>query len=82
MIAITRRLAFQLKSVLRRAFGAGRSYGPVLHFTAAAEGLRVRAKFADTAIEYRTAVASGEGTLWLPFDFLADYPATMTTTAR
>ena len=51
MITITRRLAFQIRSVFRRAFGP-RGLGPVLGFIADAEGLRVRAMSADAAVEY------------------------------
>lgn len=49
MITITRRLAQQLRSVFRRAFGPR---GPAVGFIANAEGLTARAMLGDIAIEY------------------------------
>ena len=70
-ISITRRQALQLRAVMRRAFG-NRGPGPALAFIADAEGLRVRARFADAAVEYRAPGECPTETLWLPFPFLAD----------
>ena len=50
-ITITRRLASQLRAVMRRAFGT-RGPGPAVCFTAAAGTLSVKAMFADIAVEY------------------------------
>ena len=71
-ISITRRQALQLRAVLRRAFGNFRGPGPALSFIADAEGLRVKARFADAAVEYRAPGEHTADTLWLPFQFLAD----------
>ena len=70
-ISITRRQALQLRAVMRRAFG-NRGPGPALGFIADAEGLRVKARFADAAVEYRAPGERPAETLWLPFPFLAD----------
>ena len=72
MITITRRLALSLRSVFRRAFGAGRGPGPAVCFTAGPEGLRVRARLGDAAVEYHARGDFVPETLWLPFSFLAD----------
>lgn len=72
MITITRRLAAQLRSVMRRAFGHFRGSGPAVGFIAGAEGLIVKSMFADAAVEFRAAGERGGETLWLPFEFLAD----------
>ena len=72
MLTITRRQAHQLRAVLRRAFGT-RGPGPALGFTADAEGLRVRARFADVAVEFRAPGEHPAETLWLPFQALADF---------
>ena len=74
MLIITRRQAHQLHAVLRRAFGT-RGPGPALGFIADAEGLRVRARFADVAVEYRVPGEHPAETLWPPFQFLADCEA-------
>ncbi len=52
-ITITRRLARQVRAVMRRAFGNIRGHGLAMCFTAAADTLTVRAKFADVTVEYR-----------------------------
>ena len=54
-ITITRRLARQVRAVMRRAFGNIRGHGLAMCFTAAADTLTVRAKFADVTVEYRAA---------------------------
>jgi hypothetical protein len=56
---------------MRRAFG-NRGSGPALGFIADAEGLRVKARFADAAVEYHAPGEHPTETLWLPFQFLAD----------
>ena len=53
MLTIPRRLALQLKSVMRRAFGS-RSPGPAVCFTANSGTLSVRARSGGMAVEYRT----------------------------
>ena len=53
MITITRRLAQQLRSVLRRAFGNFRGNGPAIGFIAGKEGLIARSIYGNVAIECR-----------------------------
>jgi hypothetical protein len=53
LITITRRLALQLRAMLRRAFGNRRSIAPDLCFIADREALSVRAMFGDVAVEYQ-----------------------------
>ena len=72
MITITRRLAQQLRSVLRRAFGNFRGTGPAIAFIAGKEGLTVKSSFGDVAVECRLPGDRPTETLWLPFEFLAD----------
>ena len=72
MITITRRLAQQLRSVLRRAFGNFRGKGPAIGFIAGKEGLTAKSMFGDVAVEYRVPGERPTETTWLPFEFLAD----------
>ena len=72
MITITHRLAHQLRTVLRRAFGNFRSNSPAIGFIASAEGLTVRSIFGDVAVECRLPGTHTAETAWLPFEFLAD----------
>ena len=72
MITIPRRLAQQLRSVLRRAFGNFRGNGPAIGFIAGKEGLIARSSFGDVAVEYRVPGNRTAETIWLPFEFLAD----------
>ncbi len=72
MLTITRRLALKLRSVMRCAFGTIRGDGPALCITGDAEALRVRAAYADVAVEYRQEGQYPAETLLLPFQFLAD----------
>ncbi|MGO9110055.1 MAG: hypothetical protein ACLP9L_12555 [Thermoguttaceae bacterium] len=72
MITITRRLALQLRTVLRRAFGNFRGKGPAIGFIANAEGLTAKSMFGDVAIECRIPGDHTAETIWLPFEFLAD----------
>jgi hypothetical protein len=72
LITISRRLAFSLRAVFRRAFGAGRGPGPAIGFAAGPEGLRVRARRGDVAVEYHAPGEITPETLWLPLSFLAD----------
>lgn len=71
MITITRRLALQLRSVLRRAFGS-RNTGTVVGFIADKAGLTVRSMYADAVVELRVPGERPVDTLWLPLEFLAD----------
>ncbi len=71
MITITRRLALQLRSVLRRAFGS-RNTGTVVGFIADKAGLTVRSMYADAVVELRVPGERPADTLWLPLEFLAD----------
>lgn len=70
MLTITRRLAQQLKSVMRRAFG--RNSSPAVCFTANAGTLSVKAKCGDVAVEHRTSIDAPDEILWLPFQCLTD----------
>ena len=72
MITITRRLAQQLRSVLRRAFGNFRGNGPAIGFIAGKEGLTVRSVFGNVAVECRLPGERTAEALWLPFEFLVD----------
>ena len=72
MITITRRLAQQLRTVLRRAFGNFRGTGPAIGFIAGKEGLTVKSMFGDVAVECRLPGKRTAETIWLPFEFLAD----------
>ena len=72
MITITQRLAFQLRSVMRRTFGPFRGNGPAVGFIADKEGLIVRSMSTDAAVEFRDPGERPAETLWLPFEVLAD----------
>ncbi len=72
MITITRRLAAQLRPVLRRAQTNRRGPSPAVGFTGGKEGLIVKADCGDAIIEYRIPGTFHEETLWLPFDLLTD----------
>ena len=61
MITITRRLAQQLRSVLRRAFGNFRGNGPAIGFIADKAGLIVKSIFGDVAVECRLPGESSHG---------------------
>ena len=74
MVTITRRMAHQLRAVLRRAFNQART-GPVVGFIADKEGLTVRSAFGDAAVELRVPGARAEETVWLPFQALEDFEA-------
>ena len=70
-LTITRRSAYQLRSMFRRAFGT-RGPGPAGCFTAAADTLSVKARSADIAVEYTELGGGTPETLWLPFQILDD----------
>ena len=72
MITITRRLAAQLRPVLRRAQTNRRGSGPAVGFIGGKEGLIVKADCGDAIVEYRMPGTFDEGALWLPFDILSD----------
>ena len=74
MITISRRLAQQVRAVLRRAFGQART-GPVVGFIADKEGLTVKSAFGDVAVELRVPGARTADTVWLPFQALEDFEA-------
>jgi len=72
LVTITRRLAHQLRAVMRRTLGA-RGTGPAVCLLTGPDGLRARARSTDAAVEYHDPDTVGTGeTLWLPFQFLAD----------
>ena len=71
-MTITRRLAFSLRAVFRRAFGAGRGPGPAVSLAAGPEGLRVSARHGDVAVEHHAPGEIATETPGLPSSFLAD----------
>ncbi len=71
-LSFTRRLAAQLRPVLRRAQTNRRGPSPAVGFTGGKEGLIVKADCGDAIIEYRMPGTFHEETLWLPFDLLTD----------
>jgi len=71
LLTISRRLVRQLRTVMRRAFGA-RGHGPAVCFTAAPGTLNVRAKLGNIAVEYTAAGEQPADTLWVPFQLLDD----------
>lgn len=75
MITFTRRLASQLRSVLRRVLGNTRCTGPAVGFIGSKEGLIVKADCGDVFVEYRVPGNFSEEALWLPFDVLSDCEA-------
>jgi len=75
LITITRRLAFHLRPIFRKALNATRNPGPALHFTTGPDGMRVKSKFGDAAVEYSEPGELPHAEMWLPFAFLADVEA-------
>lgn len=82
MITITRRQAWQLRALMRRAFGDFRGLGPALGFIVDAEALPVKAVSADAAVEYCVPGDAHSETLWRLFSLLADYEGKYKITAR
>src|SRR5438067_7321009 len=78
---MTRRLARQLRAVLRKAVppGAGRRPRPPLVLYADQDGLRVRAHQPDVAVEYHQAGPRPTDTLALPSEALDDFEAARDT---
>ena len=74
MATITRRLASHLRAVCRRAFGNRGPY-PNLSVSTSPDGLAVRVKSADVAVEYRGGEGGPEDQLWVPFQTLLDCEA-------
>ncbi len=72
MVTITRRLAAQLRTVLRRVQNNQRGPGPAIGFIAGREGLLAKADCGDVIVEYRVPGRLGEEAFWLPFDLLTD----------
>ena len=75
LITITRRLAGQLRVVLRKALNITRGAGPVLHFATGRDGMRVRARFKDAAVEYHAPGKLPPDEIWVPPEFLSDVEA-------
>ncbi len=75
MITITRRLAGQMRVVFRKALNITRRFGPALHFTTGPDGIRVRAKFGDGAVEYHGPGSLPQDEMWVPFELLSDVEA-------
>ena len=72
MITITRRLASQLRLLLRRALGNPRCTGPAVGFIGSKDGLTVKADCGDVFVEYRVLGNFNDEALWLPFDVMSD----------
>ncbi len=72
MITVTRSLARQLRATFRRLFNA-RGSGPALTFTAGPEGLSVRVKSSDAAIEYLVPGDFSPDTFTIPIEVLDDF---------
>jgi hypothetical protein len=71
LITITRLLARRLRAVFRRALGSAGTTGPSLSFTAGPEGLSVRAKAYDAAIQYHHPGELPAEQLTAPWELLA-----------
>jgi hypothetical protein len=72
LATITRRLAHQLRAIMRRTFGT-RGTGPAICFLSGPDGFRARARSIDAAVEYHAPELAGTSeTLWIPFQVLAD----------
>lgn len=72
LIQITRLLAKQLRSVFRKAFGAGNAAQPDLHLSAGPAGLVIRAHGLQHAVEYYQPVPCEPDELVIPFELLND----------
>lgn len=72
MITLSRRLAAELWSVLRRVGGRARGYSPALLFSTAPDGMRVSTRMCDVAVAYHVPGNLPEEQFWVPSAFLAD----------
>ena len=73
MIQITRKLALELRAVLRRACGVtNKAVGPPVKFTAGAAGLTVRAQGPTAAVEYHAPGTRDSDEFVVPYACLAD----------
>src|SRR5262249_56845916 len=81
---MTRRLARQLRAVLRKAVpqGAGRLPRPPLALHAGPEGLRVRAQQPEVAVEYQQPGPRPADTFALPGEALDDFEAAREAVVR
>jgi hypothetical protein len=81
VIGMTRRLARHVRAVLRRAvpLGAGRVPRPPLVLHAGPDGLRVRARLPDIAVEHPQPGPRPTGALALPGEALDDFEAARDT---
>jgi len=75
LITMTRRLAGQLRIVFRKALSITRGSGPALHFVTGPDGIRVRARSGDAAVEYHEPGNLPQQEMWVPFDMLGDVEA-------
>ena len=75
MITITRRLAGKLRVVFRKALNITRGTGPALHFATGPNGIRVRARCADAAVEYHVPGKLLQDEMCVPFELLSDVEA-------
>lgn len=83
MITLTRRTAHTIRAVFRRAFGMLREAGPTLTVSSGPEGLRIRARRSDVAVEYSDPGDVQPEQFTVPFDLLDaceaknDHPVTL-----
>jgi hypothetical protein len=72
LISITRRLAKQIRSVVRRALCLPRGAGPPVHFLAGPDGLSVRVHGSSAAVQYHEPGVRDPCSIIAPFELLAD----------
>ena len=75
MITFTRRLALQMRVVFRKALGVTRANGPAVCFTTGPDGIHVRARTGDAAVEYHQPGDCPPEQILAPFELLADVEA-------
>lgn len=76
MITITRSLAKELKTILRRAFPSTRHSPPVIEFAQTDTTLTIRVLHAGSAVQYQHDEAGTPGTILVPFAVLNDCEGT------
>lgn len=76
MITITRSLAKELKTILRRAFPQTRHSPPAVEFVQSDTSLTIRAQHAGSAVQYQHEQVGTPGTCVVPFAVLDDCEGT------
>ncbi len=72
MITTTRRQAKQMHVVFRRALNLTRGPGPALFFETGPDGICVKARSGDAAVEYHLLGKLPHQQMWVPFEFLTE----------